>query len=229
MEKSRRKRPRGESARSALIEAAVAVVERDGVAAATTRRIAEEAGLPLGTVHYWFADKDDLIQAVIHALLAEMRENLSRHGSGTDTGGRLLDTFAALTSMAPSRQLAYFELTTYALRNAPHRALARDQYAAYRDTARAGLKPWERYADESLPGGSPALATLLVAVFDGLTLATLADPSEKSTRDALALFSHLLTTAGIGGDPGDAEDGGGDPGDAGDGVEGTGGTRPAPA
>jgi AcrR family transcriptional regulator len=66
--------PRQRSAggrRAELVAAAARVVSRDGVAAATTRRIADEAGLPQGLVHYWFASKDELLQEVIMTLLSQ--------------------------------------------------------------------------------------------------------------------------------------------------------------
>ncbi|MEH3075531.1 MAG: TetR family transcriptional regulator [Quadrisphaera sp.] len=65
---------RSGSTRDALVSAALRVVEAEGLPAATTRRVAAEAGLPLGTVHYWFADKRQLVAAVTDALLHEVRE-----------------------------------------------------------------------------------------------------------------------------------------------------------
>ena len=44
--------------RTALVQAALRVVARDGVAAATTRRIVAEAGMPLASFHYVFASRD---------------------------------------------------------------------------------------------------------------------------------------------------------------------------
>src|SRR5215469_4946535 len=69
--RSPRRRPDADGRRAELVEAAGRVVARDGVAAATTRRIAEEAGLPQGLVHYWFASKDELLEEVIMTLLRE--------------------------------------------------------------------------------------------------------------------------------------------------------------
>ncbi len=69
-----RRAPRKRAAdgrRAELVEAAGRVVARDGIAGATTRRIAEEAGLPQGLVHYWFASKDELLEEVIMTLLRQ--------------------------------------------------------------------------------------------------------------------------------------------------------------
>src|SRR5215469_9316126 len=72
--RSPRRRPDADGRRAELVEAAGRVVARDGVAAATTRRIAEEAGLPHGLVHYWFASKDELLEEVIMTLLRQFEE-----------------------------------------------------------------------------------------------------------------------------------------------------------
>jgi AcrR family transcriptional regulator len=64
--------------RTELIDAALRILARDGVAAATTRKIADEAGLPLGAVHYWFAGKDDLMEAVVIAVLEKLSDAMER-------------------------------------------------------------------------------------------------------------------------------------------------------
>jgi AcrR family transcriptional regulator len=72
----------GDGRRAELVEAAGRVVARDGIAAATTRRIAEEAGLPQGLVHYWFASKDELLEEVIMTLLRQFEAATSEATAG---------------------------------------------------------------------------------------------------------------------------------------------------
>lgn len=195
----RTKRQRGPETREALLRAAVSVVERDGIAAATTRRIADEAGLPLGAVHYWFADKADLLEAVIGVLLQDVRSGVVDGEPAADEsiGARLDGIHARYAHLPEGRQVALFEVTTHALRTEGLAHLAQEQYRVYDATARAGIEPWRAQADRILPGGSTALATLLVAVMDGLTLAELASPDAPEPAQALRLFGHLLTQAGL--------------------------------
>ena len=61
-----------EQRRVQLVEAAVRVLARDGVVGATSRRIADEAGVPVGTVHYCFGDKDELFAAVLDRLTDDL-------------------------------------------------------------------------------------------------------------------------------------------------------------
>ena len=53
--------------RTALVQAALRVVARDGVAAASTRRIVGEAGMPLASFHYVFESRDELMAQLIEA------------------------------------------------------------------------------------------------------------------------------------------------------------------
>ncbi len=66
--KSLRKTPR--QARSAatiaaIVEAAAQILEREGEEEATTARIAERAGVSIGTLYQYFADRDAVLSAVI--------------------------------------------------------------------------------------------------------------------------------------------------------------------
>ncbi|SIR95592.1 TetR/AcrR family transcriptional regulator [Microbacterium sp. RURRCA19A] len=194
----RGKRQRGPETRTALLRAATTVVERDGIAAATTRRIAEEAGLPLGTVHYWFADKSDLLEGVIDLLLEDVRAGVAEERDTASVRELLARLHERYTTLSIGRQLALFEITTHALRTEGMHNLARDQYRAYTEAAREGITPWADQADRTLPGGAPALAALAVAVMDGLTLSSLAAPGDPDRAAALDLFAHLLDRAGLG-------------------------------
>ncbi len=191
------RRPRGEATRAALIAAALTIVERDGIAAATTRQIADEAGVPLGTVHYWFASKDDLLREVAAQLLTQVRADATRAESPATVSERLATVFETYTAMDAGRQLALFELTTHSVRDDGLAGLAREQYDTYRAAAREAIEPWANEVDAQLAGGSSALAALLVAVMDGVTLAALADPESPAPAEALRLFAGLLENAGI--------------------------------
>jgi AcrR family transcriptional regulator len=76
--------------RSQLVDAAERVLRTRGLARATTREIAREAGLAEGTLYLHFADKLDLVRAVHERLLPEFIEMVShlpgRAGTGTVEG-----------------------------------------------------------------------------------------------------------------------------------------------
>jgi AcrR family transcriptional regulator len=184
--------------RAELVEAAARVVSREGVAAATTRRIAGEAGLPQGLVHYWFASKDELLQEVILSLLGQF-EDAAIAPAGADArdpAGYVLSAFRAAFAVVeaddPGRQVATYELTTWALRTPHLREVARQQYAAYRETAAAIAAPWLAAHGRDFPGSADAMAQFVAVLFDGAVLAWLADPEGTRPDEIFALAAELL-------------------------------------
>jgi AcrR family transcriptional regulator len=69
-----RKKPRQERARQtvdAILEAAAQVFERHGYAAGTTNRIAERAGISIGSLYQYFPNKDSVLVAIIERHIDE--------------------------------------------------------------------------------------------------------------------------------------------------------------
>lgn len=60
----------------AVVEAAAQVFERHGYGAGTTNRIAERAGVSIGSVYQYFDDKDAIVEAVALRHLADGAERL---------------------------------------------------------------------------------------------------------------------------------------------------------
>jgi len=179
------------------------VVAREGVAAATTRRIADEAGVPQGLVHYWFADKNELLAEVVETYLRGFEAAAlasTAEAEAADSGAaqadyileRLRAAFDVVRNDDPGRQIAMYELTTWALRTPGSREIARRQYVAYRATAAHLSEHWlERHGD-TLPASAGVLAQLLSALFDGVVLAWLADPETTDADAVFTLLSQLL-------------------------------------
>jgi AcrR family transcriptional regulator len=188
--------------RAELVNAARTVIARDGVPAATTRRIAQEAGLPHGTFHYWFSGKEELFEELIAEVLAELADAATTAAAASGPGASVLDMLRAAFDVVendekaqPGRQLAMYELTTFALRTPALRDLARRQYQAYRDIAAAIATSWMETRQADLPGGSDALMRLMAVLFDGVVLAWLADPDGTNPDELFRLIDALVETS----------------------------------
>jgi AcrR family transcriptional regulator len=199
-ESPRRRERKGEGKRQALLDAAAAVISREGVNAATTRRIADEANVPLGTVHYWFAGKDELLEEVVTTMIGKLSDAVDEVGEQhrpSDTA--LLDAFRAAWRVVeqdePGAQLALFELTALSVRTPAMRDLARKQYALYWETAARTAGPWIDETSKTLPGGRDALAQLITAVFDGMSIAWLANPESAQPDDVFQVLAALIDGA----------------------------------
>ena len=65
---SRRRYATGEASRENILEVARRVLIRDGYHAFTTRRVAEESGMSVGNLTYYFPNKGSLVEAVMEAV-----------------------------------------------------------------------------------------------------------------------------------------------------------------
>ena len=69
---------RGADQRERILRAARALFAEIGFSAATTRAIARQAGVPLGSVHYHFESKEALYTWVVRELLVTLVEAIGR-------------------------------------------------------------------------------------------------------------------------------------------------------
>jgi AcrR family transcriptional regulator len=123
--------------RRGLVDAAVRVISAEGVARATTRRIAEEAGVSGAVVHYAFETKDDLFQSVYESLTATAFAEIGGYITpdiGLEAGVRqVLQGFVGWIRTDRNAALALLELTAWSLRNPGSRHLAARVYRRHID------------------------------------------------------------------------------------------------
>lgn len=193
-----------EERRRQLIQAAIRVISAKGVAAATSRAIAREAGMPLGSVHYAFANQESLLDAVI-AVVTE-GERLEAVGDGkdlfADLGGapvrpvdlirRFVWAYLELLASDPHREQALLELTFAALRRPGGQATAQRQYACYRQTARDTLEAVARLVGCRWTRPPEEVAHLVIVMTDGLTTTYLATRDMAAARRSAATLSQTF-------------------------------------
>jgi TetR/AcrR family transcriptional regulator, regulator of biofilm formation and stress response len=187
--------------RSEIVQAAIELISREGLAAATTRKIANEAGVSLSTLHYSFGSKDALVGAVIEAITAEIG-TVARSGVTTDAGlaatiEGAVKAFWSLVEETPGLQTMQYELTIGALRAGEHE-LARSQYAAYVAVAEELFATAAEEAGEQPAIPVHELARFVVAGLDGLILQHLSHPDlRRSRRQVQLLARSAIDLAGV--------------------------------
>ena len=182
--------------RAALARAALAVIARDGVAAATTRAIVAEAGMPLASFHYAVPSRDELLRDVVELVVAgEGRAafaSLEIDAPGLRSSVRAaLGAYLELVRSDPAREQAMLELTQHALRVPALADLPRAQYASYRTLAARLLEAGAARHEVEWAVPVDDLAALVIALTDGMTLSWLAERDD----DAAARLIELATDA----------------------------------
>jgi AcrR family transcriptional regulator len=193
-----------EESRENLVDAAIRVMVRDGVAAASTRAIVAEAGLPLGAFHYCFRSKAELLHSVIETIMAKTLPPTVTDGATPEDDGRRdpaaviggsIDAYWRRIQAEPDEQMVTYELTQYALRHPELADVARAQYRQYRDVFREYLAAIASVADVRWKVDVAVLARYGFGVMDGLTLNWLIDRDDAQARAALDEFAGYLIAA----------------------------------
>jgi AcrR family transcriptional regulator len=90
-----------------ILAAADAILTEEGVEGLTVRRIAERAGVPVGSLYQFFPDKGSVVDAVARAYIAEFDSlvdslvSSAASGDWSDPVGRIVDSFVALYRSHP--------------------------------------------------------------------------------------------------------------------------------
>ncbi|WP_245745858.1 TetR/AcrR family transcriptional regulator [Nocardia altamirensis] len=197
-----------EERRAHLIEAAIGLAEKKGVAGVTTRDVAQAAGVSLGVVHYCFENKDALMTELVKALSMELRDSVDANetvwqdvGSGKEALQKLIRAGLELMWLnieaTPERQLLTYETTTYALREGEQTpaklAIAREQYN-FNDSTVADIIEHARDATAnqwSVP--LPTLSRFMLNAIDGIVLRWLVDNDSEAVRAQLDLLSQMIS------------------------------------
>ncbi|MEV6411165.1 TetR family transcriptional regulator [Kribbella sp. NPDC051718] len=187
--------------RADLVQAAIQVATREGLAATTTRRIAQELGISVGIVHYCFRSKEELLHEVIR-VIAEAQVVAARAAivPGGDVATSVRNAFLGfwqLVEATPQAQLLTYELTTWALRNAETEPLAKEQRASQLAGIEAILADISAATGCEWKVATDQLARMTLAITDGVTLGWLADRDTASAVQSLEAFADQLLALAV--------------------------------
>jgi AcrR family transcriptional regulator len=187
--------------RQAIIEATLAVAQRQGLGATTVRDVATEMGTSSGLIHHYFASMDDVLAAAFeHAAGGDLAKARAAIDVQPDAA-RQLDAF--IESYAPAQsdwtmQLwldAWAEASRRPALQEVSRRLNREWQALVRDIVERGVASGAFTTDDP-----EATAWRLLSVLDGLTLQVVAHDALITRDDVLAwartaAARELTTTA----------------------------------
>jgi AcrR family transcriptional regulator len=179
--------------RQQLIEAAIRVLQRDGVGHVTTRAIAAEAGAPLASIHYTFGSKDEIVRAafeqVITDLLAELEAAVTPGAGIVAVANDLCRAVGGLLDN-PRFAIVMADLTP------TNDAWTREQTDRWNGFAERLLRREAASSDQAEPSiGFDRAGRLLVAGIDGLIMQFELHGDAATTRADLAALGALVADA----------------------------------
>ena len=183
---------KGRARRTAILEAALTVVARDGTGAVTHRAVAKAARVPLAATTYYFASRDDLLIeafryltaeriAALDVALAAVPERMSAEVAAAGWAHALAENLRA-----DARVVSELELHLEASRRPELRAVHARWEGKAMDYFTAAMR--------AMGSRKPAAdAALVLAVLTGLEIGEVVNPTPHAERDLLApLLRRLL-------------------------------------
>jgi AcrR family transcriptional regulator len=188
-------RPNSDGKRELIIEAALKVMVSDGLFKATTRKIAEAAGVNLATLHYHFSNKEDIFFQAMEVMIARYHDVLdvefSQPQNLHDRIHALLHFIWREIEKAPGEQLALQEMTLYLLRHPDASALAaekdREFLALYHDMLLTATDAGE-VESEKLKSIANFIYTAVVGLFNQWL-------SIRDTAQLLITLNDIISSA----------------------------------
>ncbi len=168
--------------RQRIVDATLIVIAEQGVAGTTHRRIAATAGVPLGSVTYYFDTLDILIQTAFLQLAeqssAAFGERLAQANDRESAKAAVVSIIAESIWATPGTLLLSYELYAYAAR---HPAVA-SVMQRWMQNSRSAL---ERFFD-------PLTARALDALVEGIGIHNSIDPEPLEAKE-IEVIVHRLT------------------------------------
>lgn len=190
----------GSDRRTEILEAAIRVLARDGLAQASTRKLAAEAGINQATLLYHVGSKDELLLAVLREMMRQTRE-IAVAAAREDLPLReaiasSLRAFWQNVEATPELQVMQYELTLYALRNPEAAWLAREQYHGYCEVVEGVLRAASERQGVTCAIPLDGLARFIVGGLDGLILQFVSDRDIARARcDLESLIAAVIALA----------------------------------
>jgi AcrR family transcriptional regulator len=156
--------------RRELLDAATAVIRRDGAQSLTLDAVAAEAGVSKGGLLYHFASKRDLLDGLVERWLDEFQEDIDAAGPGFAAG------YVRASDGAKAEEAG---LLAALVADPDVLAAVRDRYATWQD----------RIVTE---GGDPVEATVARLAADGLWLADLLGMAPPEGDLRMRVLAHML-------------------------------------
>jgi TetR/AcrR family transcriptional repressor of nem operon len=159
-----------EKRREELIRAAFKQIAEHGFEGLRTRDVANEVGVNIATLHYYFPTKESLIRGVLDHAMERFRSTLEPHGSPSDQLRNHLRAVRKLMSAEPELAAVMSELALRSTRDKAIASIMDTMYDVWQTTMRGLLRRAVREGGAPRELDSDAMAALIIATLTAMTL-----------------------------------------------------------
>jgi AcrR family transcriptional regulator len=169
-----------DEAKRRIIEAAMDVIAERGCDRMTFDDVAKKLGVTKGAVYWYFANKEELISAVLNTIQAEVQRVTYESFYNRTAEETLIQIFDRFALVDAKKQTVFFELFALANRNSKVRRATRDYHEGLVATFEEAVIKEKKRNFIQTQTDAHTLALLLTALYSGLQNyeMTLMDQSE---------------------------------------------------
>jgi AcrR family transcriptional regulator len=178
-----------------LVAAARRVLVRDGFTAITVEAVAAEAGAYRDSVRYYFGSKAGLVAAVVDSISTDQSLEGSRDVRELPAGRQRVHALVSADRRLAADGAAFqdfFRMLPHVLQDDDLRSRVAALYGWYREQY---LRAFGAAATEQASRDLQSLASLMVAVIDGLAIQKALDPDGLDLDAVFDLWERLLHVA----------------------------------
>lgn len=169
-------RPVSEKRGRELVQAAYRQIAAHGFEGLRTRDVANQVGVNIATLHYYFPTKEALIAGVLQHAMDRFRMSLEPQGSSDSQLRSYLRATRKLLHDEPELGAVMTELTLRSMRDPETRKILDAMYAQWHDAVRALLTHAARDGKIRADLDSDATAALIVATLNGMAVPQMGHP-----------------------------------------------------
>lgn len=192
----------GNANKAALIEAAKQLIGERGYAGTSVRGLVAASGTNLAAVNYHYGSRDQLLTEAVLESFLEWTDRLGRAARADPEAGPVEQILASVRAMlgdfAETEPMfaSFVEAVLQARRSPELRGQLAEHYAEQR--RRVGELVIAGQGDLQIPVRMvEVIASLLIAVTDGLLLQSVLDPEAVPTGEELTLLARGVTAAAM--------------------------------
>jgi AcrR family transcriptional regulator len=192
---AQRGRPIGDrdAKRTGLLRAAVSVIAQEGYAAASLRKVAEQAGCTTGAVTYYFASKEEMVVAVAQLLFDEFDALLEDREERVDVRAILARWIDRTKANDSELWLVLFQLLSHARHEPAVVAVVQQRYARFRHALTSILARGQSQGTIRTDIPADLLADQLSAISDGWMMMMPLEPERFRPKRVQALLDAAVT------------------------------------
>lgn len=180
-----------------ILDAARAVIGRNGIKGATVRVIAEEAGLSTGAIYHYYSSKEEILYDIMDTNLSESTKIAAASKKGTHSRSEILEMMLENTlrrfEMEQESRIKFYLAEEALIGNAELSEKFRNKYEEWiMGTEELLMYLYGRPKNDEEELRLRAISSLLIAGIDGVVTQLMLKANVSTKEEIMSIFTSIM-------------------------------------